>query len=156
MKPGKLIPPVLLLGLGACAYWLYFVQDTPEAPSVLTPAAEQAIATLHKQGIDTEAYSTRLTEAAAAGDTELVRLLLTAQADSAAADAQFNTALHKAAAAGHADTCRALVELGCAPSTTAGKPRYTWPRRMDTQPACKPSRSSGLRSTARIRMATPR
>ncbi len=114
MKPGKLIPPVLLLGLGACAYWLYFVQETPEAPSVLTPAAEQAIATLHKQGIDTEAYSTRLTEAAAAGDTELVRLLLTAQADSAAADAQFNTALHKAAAAGHADTCRALVELGCA------------------------------------------
>ncbi len=112
MKIRKLIPPVLLLALGGCAYWLYFVKDATDAPPP-DPAIARAEAELSKQGISSEEYAKNLLTGAQVGNTDTVRLLLTAGADPAARDNALNTALHSAAGSGFADICRLLAEKGC-------------------------------------------
>lgn len=97
-------------------------QTAPSLPGV-TPAQQQkALNRLIRRGTVANAQGldfvegafgrTPLMNAADAGDTELVELLLTAGADISLQDANGQTALHLAAASGHVDIVRLLLRAG--------------------------------------------
>ena len=109
MKPLKTGLFVVMLGISAAVCWKHFTAKMPLHAEDGHYTAEQAKVHLESRGITQEAYSAKLLEAAAAGDTELLTLLVAAQPGSMVKDEQHNTALHISAREGHLQACDLLA-----------------------------------------------
>ncbi|MBR5213294.1 MAG: ankyrin repeat domain-containing protein [Akkermansia sp.] len=109
MKPLKTVLFLILLGVAAAVCWKQYTAEMSLEAEDGHYTAEQAKIHLETRGITVDNFTAKQLEAAAAGDTELLALLIAAQPGSMVRDEHRNTPLHLSAGAGQLQACALLA-----------------------------------------------
>lgn len=111
-KKQKALAGLAVIGAAALAYWVMQDSgiDTSESSRLSTEEAQSA---LHHKGITSEQFAEKLLQSAAAGELDIVTLLVYAKPEiQTHTDDKGNSALHLAAENGHAEICEFLLKNG--------------------------------------------